>query len=49
MDTDLDAIEVLRATVLNLFPPGPKREWWLRWVEVVRQEAEERRIDGTVH
>jgi hypothetical protein len=31
-DTDFDALELLRADICKLFPPGPVRERWLAWV-----------------
>ena len=40
MDADhLEALEILRADICRLFPPGPVRERWLAWAELVAAEA----------
>ena len=34
-DGDLEALAILRADICKLFPPGPVRERWLAWAELV--------------
>jgi hypothetical protein len=31
MTDDLEALELLRADIRRLFPPGPVRDRWLAW------------------
>src|ERR1700686_2102730 len=35
MDDDLEALALLRADICKLFLPGPVRERWLAWAELV--------------
>jgi hypothetical protein len=34
-DDDLEALALLRADICKLWPPGPVRERWLAWAELV--------------
>jgi hypothetical protein len=35
MYDELEALAILRADICKLFPPGPVRERWLAWAELV--------------
>jgi hypothetical protein len=35
MDDELEALAILRADICKLWPPGPVRERWLAWAELV--------------
>lgn len=35
--TDDDALEILKADIRKLFPPGPVRERWLAWADRIQR------------
>jgi len=40
--TDQDALEQMRADIFEVFPPGPQRDVWLKWLAQLTADAVER-------
>jgi hypothetical protein len=47
--TDLEALEILRADIRKLFPPGPVREGWLAWSAHVSAVGDKCKAQGRAH
>jgi hypothetical protein len=39
MEEDAEALDEMRDLMIAIYPPGPKRDWWLEWVARVALET----------